>query len=116
MMTIAENSGLVTAINVFTVDPAKQQELLGLLARATETSVRDVPGFVSAALHRSIDGTKVTMVAQWASAAHYERYQSMRATSGASSYVAQILAIARFDPGTYEVVKVYAGPSTPPDA
>ena len=111
MTTIAENSGLVTAINVFTVDPSKQQELLDLLARATETSVRDVPGFVSAALQRGVDGTKVTMYAQWASAAHYERYQSMRSASGASSYVADILAIASFAPGTYEVVKVFTGPS-----
>ena len=113
MTTIAENPGLVTAINVFTVDPSNQQALLDLLARATDTSVRDVPGFISAALHRSVDGTRVAMYAQWESAAHYERYQSMRSDSGASSYVAQILAIARFDPGTYEVVKIFAGTSRP---
>jgi hypothetical protein len=31
------------------------------LARATETSVRHAPGFISASLHRGLDGTKVTM-------------------------------------------------------
>lgn len=113
MMSIAEGSKAVTAINMFTVDPSNQQRLLELLTRATESSVRDMPGFVSAALHRGVDGTRVTMVAQWASAEHYQRYQSARAADGASSYVAEILAIARFDPGTYEVVQVFDGPSRP---
>jgi len=110
MTTIVENTSLVTAINVFTVDPSNQQELLDLLTRATETSVRDVPGFIGAALHRSVDGTKVAMYAQWQSAEHYQRYQATRSETGAS-YVARILAIARFDPGTYDVVKIFAGRS-----
>jgi len=113
MTTIAENAGLVTAINVFTVDPSNQQSLLHLLSRMTETSVRNLPGFVSAALHRSVDGCRVTMYAQWASAQHYQDYQAMRSGSGVSPEVTQILAIARFDPATYEVVKVFAGPSRP---
>jgi quinol monooxygenase YgiN len=111
MTTIAENKDLVTSINVFTVDPSNQQALLDLLAHATDTSVREAPGFISAALHRSVDGTRVAMYAQWESAEHYQRYQSMRSNAGASPYVAQILAIARFDPGTYEVVKVFDGPA-----
>ena len=113
MTTIAENTGLATLINVFTVDPSNQQALVELLARATETSVRDVPGFVSAALHRSVDGTKVTMYSQWESEAHYRHYQSMLADPVAAPYVKQALAMAQFDPGMYEVVKVVAGPSKP---
>lgn len=112
MTTIAENSGFVTAINVFTVDPSNQQRLLDLLARMTETSVRDLPGFVSAALHRSVDGGRVTMYAQWASAQHFQNYQAMRSSAGASRDVGEILAIAKFDPATYEVVKVFTGPSS----
>jgi len=109
MTTIAENTDLVTAINVFTVDPSNQQALVDLLAQATDASVRHAPGFVSAALHRSVDGTKVAMYAQWESAEHYQRYQAARAADAASSYVAQILAIARFEPGTYDVVRTFAG-------
>ena len=75
MATISKNSGLITIINVFTVEPANQQELLSLLARATDTSVRHAKGFVSASLHRSLEGTKVTMYAQWRST---EDYQAMR--------------------------------------
>jgi quinol monooxygenase YgiN len=111
MMTIAEHSGLVTAINVFTVDPANQQRLVDLLAGVTDTSVRHAPGFVRAALHRGVDGTKVTMYAQWRSAELYQRYQALRSSSADATYVAEILAIARFDPGTYEVVQVFDGSS-----
>ena len=113
MTTIAENTGLVTLINVFTVEPLNQMDLLGILARATDASVRDVPGFISAALRRNVDETKVTMYAQWKSAEHYQHYQSMRSNPVASSYVEQALAIAKFDPRMYEVVKVFAGPSKP---
>jgi quinol monooxygenase YgiN len=55
-------------INLFTVDPAKQQELVHLLIKATATSVRQIAGFVSAVLHKSLDGTKVVMYARWRSA------------------------------------------------
>ena len=113
MTSIAANTGIVTAINVFTVAPLNQQKLIDILARATDASVRDVPGFISAALHRSTDGTKVTMYAQWESAEHYQRYLSMRSAPGASPYVEQALAIASFDPGVYDVVKVFNGPSKP---
>ena len=113
MTTIAENTELVTLINIFTVEPANQQKLLDVLALATDTSVRDVPGFISAALHRSVDGTKVTMYSQWKSVEHYQHYQSMRSNPAAPPYVEQALATAKFDPGMYEVVKVFAGPSNP---
>jgi len=113
MTTIAENAGHVTLINVFTVEPSNQQKLLDLLATATDTSVRDVSGFISAALHRSVDGTKVTMYSQWKSAEHYQHYKSMLSNPAAAPYAEQALAIAKFDPGLYEVVKVFAGPSKP---
>jgi len=64
MTTISKDAKLITLINVFTVEPANQRQLVELLAQATETSVRHAPGFVSASLHRSLDGTRVTMYAQ----------------------------------------------------
>jgi quinol monooxygenase YgiN len=94
----------VTLINVFTVDPTKQEELIDLLARATEASVRHAPGFISARLHRSLDGTKVTMYAQWE---RREAYQAMRQDAGSTPYLERALAIATFDPGMYEVVRTF---------
>src|ERR1700752_3165122 len=45
MTTISKDHKLVTLINVFTVEPANQQQLLELLVRATETSCTERPGF-----------------------------------------------------------------------
>ena len=106
MTTISPRHKLVTLINVFTVEPTNQRQLVELLARATETSVRHESGFVSASLHRSLDGTKVTMYAKWRSV---EDYQKMRENPAPLPYLQQALAIAKFDPGMYEVVETYSG-------
>jgi quinol monooxygenase YgiN len=95
----------VILINVFTVEPARQRELIDLLIRATEDSVRHAAGFVSARLHRSLDGTKVTMYAQWRSVQDYE---AMRGDPSPLPYLQQALAIAKFDPGMYEVVQIFS--------
>jgi quinol monooxygenase YgiN len=95
----------VILINVFTVEPARQQELVDLLTRATEGSVRHAAGFISARLHRSLDGTKVTMYAQWRSNADY---QAMREDPAPLPYLQQALAIATFEPGMYEVVQTFS--------
>ena len=70
-----------------------------------------MPGFVGAALHRSLDGTKVTMYAQWATPEDYDR---MRARPDASPILAEALAIARFDPGFYEVTRVFNSDASRP--
>jgi len=59
MATIEKNRKLMTLVNVFTVSPDKQAELAALLVRATEETMRQLPGFISASIHRSVDGTKV---------------------------------------------------------
>jgi hypothetical protein len=46
------------------------------------------------------------MYAQWRSV---EDYQAMRENSAPLSYLQEALAIAKFDPGMYEVVETYCG-------
>lgn len=104
MTTISKEANFLTLINIFTVDPVNQQKLVDLLTLATESSVRKVRGFISSSLHRSIDGTKVTMYAQWRS---IEDYQNMRNNSTTSPYLEEALKIAKFDPGMYEVVETF---------
>lgn len=104
MITISEENEYITLINTFTVAPENQQQLIDLLTLATEESVRKITGFISASLHRSLDGTKVTMYAQWRS---MEDYQNMRNNPQASPYLEQALKIAGFAPGMYEVVKTF---------
>jgi quinol monooxygenase YgiN len=105
MIQISANSSVITLINVFTVEPTNQQRLVDLLTEATEASVRQAPGFVSASLHRSIDGTKVTMYAQWRS---IDEYQAMRRDPAPLPYLHEALTISKFEPGMYEVVRVFA--------
>lgn len=95
----------VTLINVFTVAPENQQRLIDLLTRATDGLVNRAPGFISATLHRSVDGTKVTMYAQWRSAADY---QAMRQDPRPRPFLEEALTFATFEPGMYEVVQTFA--------
>ena len=95
---------MVVLINVFTVEPTNQQRLVDLLTRATDGSVNRAPGFISATLHRSVDGTKVTMYARWQSA---EAYQAMRQNPGPQPFLEEALTIARFEPAMYEIVRTF---------
>ena len=104
MITISKDNKFLTLINVFIVEPQDQQQLVELLIKATNDSIRHAQGFISASLHRSLDGTKVTMYAQWQD---IEDYQRMRSNPTTSPYLGQALAIARFEPGMYEVVETF---------
>jgi quinol monooxygenase YgiN len=105
MPQISAKSSVVTLINVFTVEPVNQRRLIELLTEATEVSVRQARGFVSASLHRSTDGTKVTMYAQWRS---IDDYQAMRRDPTPLPFLQEALTIAKFEPGMYEVVRTFA--------
>jgi quinol monooxygenase YgiN len=103
-VTVSKENKYLILINVFTIDPANQQKLVDLLTKATDEIKGSTKGFISSALHRSLDGEKVTMYAQWES---LEDYQAMRSNPMASPYLDQALEMARFDPGMYEVVKTF---------
>jgi quinol monooxygenase YgiN len=97
----------VTFINVFTVEPADQQRLVDILTHVTAEYVRHAAGFVASRLHRSLDGRKVAMYGQWRSMADYE---AMRADPRPRSHLEEALTIARFEPGSYEVVADFTPP------
>lgn len=104
MSTISPDNQFLTLINVFTVEPGNQQKLVDLLTNATDGSITKIPGFISSTLHRSLDGTKVTMHAQWRT---MEDYNRMRSNPTASPFLEEALKIATFAPGMYEVVKTF---------
>jgi len=95
---------MIALINVFTVEPANQGRLVELLSRATDEFVSRAPGFVSATLHRSLDGAKVTMYAKWNSV---EDYEAMRRDPGPLPLFQEALAIAKFEPGMYEIIRSF---------
>ena len=73
MPTLATNNELATVIVIFSIKPEQQQELLDAIAKFLE-EVKQQPGFVSASLHKSIDGLKVANYAQWQSKEDYENF------------------------------------------
>ena len=103
MTTISKENNYLTLINIFTVSPANQQKLVNLLIQATEI-VKESPGFISSSLHDSLDGTKVTMYAQWTS---IEDYNKMRGNPAASPFLQKAMEIASFEPGMYRVVESF---------
>jgi len=72
MTTITTDKSLVTLINIFTVSPENQQRLVDLLVEATQRTMRNLPGYISANIHKSLDGTRVTNYAQWRSQEDFE--------------------------------------------
>ena len=95
---------MVTMINVWSVEPANQQRLIEILTRATEATVVSAQGFRGATLHKSLDGMKVTMVAEWQSAVDVV---ALRDNPKAREFLAEALAIATMEPGLYETAGRY---------
>ena len=103
MSTIHANRGIVTQINVFKVpSPDRQQPLIELLKQAAQ-SVRDVPGWMSANIHRSLDGTRVVNYAQCDST---ESWQAVMRKLEEGGYLRANKAFGIPEPGLYEVVFV----------
>ncbi|HEX8671593.1 MAG TPA: antibiotic biosynthesis monooxygenase family protein [Longimicrobium sp.] len=100
---IRTDAGVMTLINVFTVAPERQQELLDVLVEATECVMRHQPGFVSANLHRSHDGTRIVNYAQWRSR---EDFEAMLRDPRARPHMSQAASLAQFDPIVCEVAFV----------
>jgi heme-degrading monooxygenase HmoA len=61
--TINANTGIVTQINVFTVPEGGQQALIDFLKEAAKFA-STTPGWLSASVHRSRDGTRIVNYAQ----------------------------------------------------
>src|SRR5271167_3665237 len=106
---IQEHAPHTTLINVFTVAPERASELAELLRRATEEKMQFVPGFVSANIHVSTDGTRVVNYAQWQSA---DAYQAMFNDPDALEHMRAAAGIATsFDPHVYTVESVHEAPN-----
>jgi heme-degrading monooxygenase HmoA len=105
MTTIVEHAPYATLINVFTVSPGKAAELAALLTDSTEAVMQQLPGFRSANIHISTDGTRVVNYAQWDSA---EAFAAMQANPEAQVHMRAAAELADgFDPHLYTVESVH---------
>ena len=110
MPCIAPSNPVVTLVNVFRLhDPADQQRLVDLLVEATEATMRHQPGYVSANIHKSLDGTHVVNYAQWRSQADFE---AMLHNPEARAHMSRAADLARVEPHLYAVVYSDEGDGT----
>ena len=108
MPEIKANAGVVTQINVFTMLPENQQRIVEILTEAN-SSIGEMPGWISASIHRSLDGTRVVNYVQYESREAWEAVVTkMRAGNQtkmrAGNQFGKMRDIATAEPGLYEVV------------
>ena len=100
MAIIDQRDEVFTLINVFTVKPENQDTLVTLLIEATNNTMRHLPGFVSASIHKSLDNTRVVNYAQWRTK---DDFDAMRTNPEAIPHMKAAAALASFDPIACEV-------------
>jgi heme-degrading monooxygenase HmoA len=88
----------VVLINIFKCDPRRQDELIEHLT-AMATVQRGLPGFVSATLHRGLNGRVVANHAMWASATDWKVMTRHPLVVAAME---PIMALATFEPHLYD--------------
>ena len=97
---LSQDANLVTVINKFSVEPENQKNLIKLLDDLREI-VEKLPGFISANVHKSLDGTRVVSYAQWDSK---EDYQAVYTNSNAIPILDDIRKNSKFTWNIYEIV------------
>lgn len=105
-MTRHSDQDVITLINVFTVQPNHQDALINVLVEATDEVMSKQPGYVSAKLHRSLDGTRVANYARWRSRQDFE---VMLQNPEARAHMGEALRLATSEPVLYEVVYSHRG-------
>jgi heme-degrading monooxygenase HmoA len=97
----------IILINVFSVQPDKQDELLRLLAEMTDEVTRHLPGFRSAEFHKSLDGRHVANYARWDS---QDSWRAMVRHPEVLHRMEAILRIATFQPALYVPASSHGAP------
>ena len=92
----------IVLINVFKCQPDKQEALLEMVTTMTRAQI-GLPGFVSATLHRGLNGKTVANHAVWRSV---EDWKAMARHPRVAAAMSPILAIATFEPNLYEAGEV----------
>lgn len=102
MPTIDQSQSRVTLITVHECAPENQSALVDLLLEAARSIYAGAPGFVSATIHRSFDGTCVTNYAQYESREAFEALTKNPAIPPFVERVRKLVTAAK--PHLYEVI------------
>ena len=109
MTTLSLDNKLTTVIIIFSIEPSQQDELIAAIEEFLET-VKTQPGFISANLHKSIDGVKVANYAQWAS---MEEFEAFRNNAQVQKKAEKLFTFGQPDSHVYEIVTSESKVGTP---
>jgi hypothetical protein len=91
---LATESSPVTLVNILTVAPADQPELLALLHDSIENEMSTLDGWISTIVDASDDRQHVIIYSRWKSVADID---AMRKDPGMAAYFPRLTALASFD-------------------
>ena len=101
--TIRIASDVATLVNVFTVEPENQQNLVRVLKEGTVAFFSKQPGFISSSVHASKEGGRAINYSQWKSAGDIENF---RKDPKFAPYLQRLAAIAKAETILCDVVEV----------
>ncbi len=104
MKKIEVGQSILTLINVFTVDPEHQQDVVDSLEKVTQDIMSTLPGYISANVHKSVDGQRVINYAQWRSHADFDAMFGNPVVQAHMKEVGQFAT--HVDPHLYEIAFV----------
>ena len=96
-----------TFINTFRCRPEHQAEVVQINVDIVEQVARTFPGFISASVHRSTDGTRVVNYLQWETAEHLA---AMQRSPEFQAIAHRFSGLIEFEPHEFEVAHVADAP------
>jgi len=101
MTLIRIDKDIITLINVFTVDPSKQQQLVDALIETTLRVWHLQDGYISASIHKSKDRKKVVNYVQYKGKEAFDRRLD---NPEAIIRMNKVLSMSKADGHLYDVV------------
>ena len=103
MPEIVNGAAHATFINSFRCEPSNQDEVVQINIDIINHVASTSPGFISATVHRSSDGTRVFNYLQWESAEHLA---AMQRSPEFQAIASRFAGLIEFEPHECDVVYV----------
>jgi hypothetical protein len=78
MLTVFKDNPALAELDIFVTQPDQQWLLIDELIAYTQDILKQQPGYIASAIHRSLDGLKVVNYVQWQNQASYDAYINNR--------------------------------------
>jgi hypothetical protein len=78
MLTVFKDNPVLAELDIFVTQPDQQWLLIDSLITYSQDILKQQPGYIANAIHRSLDGLRVVNYVQWQNQASYEAYINNR--------------------------------------